>query len=137
MSESNSGSTPDPAGARPVGGPPNGAQRYGYPATPGGAGPGQDADPGRVLGIIGLVLAFVVSIAGIVVSAIALQESRRAGHSNGFAMAGLILSIVFTVIGLAVAVIAVFAVIATLQQCAALGPGMHQLGNGLTFTCGR
>jgi hypothetical protein len=135
MSESNGDLTPDPAGSRPVTGPPNGAEQGGYPVPPGSAGPGANADPGRTLGIIGLVLAFVVSIAGIVVSAIALQESRRAGYSNGFALAGLILSIVFTVVGLVIAAVVGFGIIAALQQCAALGPGVHQLGNGLTFTC--
>jgi hypothetical protein len=137
MSGSNSGPGPDPAAARPLSGHPGGDHSYNYPAQPGTAGPGVDADPGRTLGIIGLVLAFVVSVAGIIVSAIALRESRRAGYSNGFALAGLILSIVFTVVGLVVAVIVVTAVVAALQQCAALGPGVHQLGNGLNFTCGR
>jgi hypothetical protein len=138
MSESSSDPGPDPAAARPVSGTPDGVQNYGYAEPPGGVAPlGPNADPGRTLGIIGLVLAFVASIAGIIVSAIALRESRRAGYSNGFAIAGLILSIVFSVVGLIIAIFVVFGIIATLQQCAALGPGVHQLGNGLTFTCGR
>jgi hypothetical protein len=138
MSESNSDPGPDPAAARPVSGAANGAQGYGYPPPSGSAGPpGPNADPGRTLGIIGLVLAFVASVAGIIVSAIALRESRQAGYSNGFAIAGLILSIVFSVVGLIIAIFVVFGAFAALQQCAALGPGIHQLGNGLTFTCGR
>jgi hypothetical protein len=138
MSETNGDPGPDPAAARPVSGRPNGAQGYGHPAPPGSYGPpGPNADPGRTLGIVGLVLAFVASIAGIIVSAIALRESRRAGYPNGFAIAGLILSIVFSVVGLIIAILLVFGIIAALQQCATLGPGVHQLGNGVTFNCGR
>ena len=56
-------------------------------------------DPGKTLGIVGFVLAFVFAIAGIVVSAIAKKKSREAGFDNQLAKWGLILSIVFTVLG--------------------------------------
>jgi preprotein translocase subunit SecG len=56
-------------------------------------------DPGKTLGIVGFVLAFVFAVAGIVVSAIARKKSREAGFDNQLAKWGLILSIVFTAIG--------------------------------------
>ena len=45
-------------------------------------------DPGKTLGIVGFVLAFVFSIAGIVVSAIAKKRSREAGYDNQLAKWG-------------------------------------------------
>jgi len=56
-------------------------------------------DPGKTLGIVGFVLAFVFAIAGIVVSAIARKKSKEAGFDNQLAKWGLILSIVFTALG--------------------------------------
>ena len=104
-------------------------------AAPTQAGYAPPADPGKTLGIVGFVLAFVVSLAGIIVSAIALSKSRKAGYPNGFALAGLILSIVFFVVGIIIAIFVLIAVFAVIQECATLGNGVHQLSNGSTFTC--
>jgi hypothetical protein len=76
---------------------------YGAPQAPQSAPPVQNygapiEDPGKTLGIVGFVLAFFVSIAGIVVSAIARKKSREAGFDNQLAKWGLILSIIFTVL---------------------------------------
>jgi len=61
----------------------------------------QEGDyPGKTLGIVGLVFAFVFALAGIIISAIALNQSKQAGFKNTPAKVGLILSIIFTVIGL-------------------------------------
>lgn len=74
-----------------------------YPSAPQAPAPQYGGapveDPGKTLGIVGLVLAFVFSIAGIVVSAIARKQSREAGFDNQLAKWGLILSIVFTALG--------------------------------------
>ena len=73
-------------------------------------------DPGKTLGIVGFVLAFVFAIAGIVVSAIAKKKSREAGFENDLAKWGLILSIVFTVltvVGVILYVVLIAAVVAT------------------------
>lgn len=62
-------------------------------------------DPGKVLGIVGFALAMgslvlsdgmIFAIAGIIVSAIGLNKSKKEGFNNGFAKAGLITSIVVT-----------------------------------------
>lgn len=52
--------------------------------------------PGRTLGIVGFVLAFVFAPAGIAVSAVALSESKKVGYDNVLGKWGLWLSIAFT-----------------------------------------
>jgi hypothetical protein len=52
--------------------------------------------PGRTMGIVGFILAFVMAPAGIVVSAMALSQSKKAGAPNALGTWGLWLSIVFT-----------------------------------------
>jgi hypothetical protein len=56
--------------------------------------------PGKTLGIVGLVLAIVLPLVGIVVSAIARSQSKNAGYENNLAKIGLIVGIVLTVLGL-------------------------------------
>ena len=53
---------------------------------------------GKTLGIVGLVLAFVFSLAGLIVSIIARNQSKAAGVTNTPANVGLVLSIVFLVL---------------------------------------
>lgn len=63
-----------------------------YPAYPAYA----PEPPGKTMGIVGFVLAFVIAPAGIVVSAMALSESKKAGVDNPLGKWGLWLSIIFT-----------------------------------------
>jgi hypothetical protein len=65
--------------------------------------------PGKTLGIVGLVLAIVAPVVGIIVSAIARSQSKNAGFDNKLAKIGLIVGIVLTVL-IVVLYIAVFAV---------------------------
>lgn len=55
-------------------------------------------DPAKTLGIVGLVLAIVAPVIGIIVSAIALSQSKKAGFENKMAKIGLIIGIVLTVV---------------------------------------
>jgi hypothetical protein len=96
--------------------------------------PQAGVNPGRTLGIVGFILAFFVSPAGIIVSAIGLVRSRRAGQKNGLALAGLILSIVFLILTIVLVVAVVGATVALLNQCADLGGGVQQI-NGVSVTC--
>ncbi|MDB5161584.1 MAG: hypothetical protein JWM52_92 [Candidatus Saccharibacteria bacterium] len=59
----------------------------------------QREDPGKTLGIVGFVLAFFVSLAGLIVSAIGYTRSKRAGFKNGLALAGIIISSINFVFG--------------------------------------
>ena len=154
MSELNGGPTPSPSDGRPpvtppvppapaagptVPAPPRApdayaqlAATYAQPA-PAYAQPAA-VNPGRTLGIVGFILAFFVSPAGIIVSAIGLSKSRKSGNKNGLALAGLILSIVFFIIAIAVTAVLVGAAVEVLNQCAGLGGGVQQI-NGVTVTC--
>lgn len=48
-------------------------------------------DPGKGLGIAGFITSFFVSIVGLILSSIALSKSKKAGHSNGLAIAGIVI----------------------------------------------
>jgi hypothetical protein len=82
------------------------------PAPAPAPGPAPVAD-GKTLGIVGLVLAFVFSLAGLIVSIIARNQSKAAGVENTPATIGIIVSIIGLVIGV-IAIIANIALFATL-----------------------
>ena len=94
---------------------------------------------GKTLGIVGLVLAFLIPLAGLIVSIVARGQSKKAGVPNTPAKVGLILSIIFMILGLIFTIVFVaggatlFGGIAA--ACAELGPGVHEVG-GVTYTCG-
>ena len=81
----------DQAPPPPGGGTPYGAPQYGGP-------PAQD--PGRTMGIVGLVLAIFCNLIGLVVSIIAFNKSKQAGFKNNIARAGILVGAVLFVIGL-------------------------------------
>ena len=83
----------DQAPPPPGGGNPYGAPQYGGP-------PAQD--PGRTMGIVGLVLAIFCNLIGLVVSVIAFNKSKQAGFKNNIALAGIIVGAVLFVVGLIV-----------------------------------
>jgi hypothetical protein len=93
---------------------------------------------GKTLGIVGLVLAFLFSLAGLIVSIIARNQSKRAGVPNGPATAGIIISIIGLVLGLIwiiVAIVGGAALFGNLAQvCATYGPGIWEI-DGVTYTC--
>jgi hypothetical protein len=108
---------------------PSGQQQPGpYPSQ-------QVVNPGQTLGIVGLVLAFIATPVGLVLSIIGLQKSKKAGMKNGTALAGIVISAVFMVVGVLVGILMVVGASLMVQQCAQLGPGVHQV-NGSTITCG-
>ena len=81
------------------------------PAPTPAAGPAPVSD-GKTLGIVGLVLAFVFSLAGLIVSIIANNQSKAAGVQNTPAKVGIVLSIIFLVLGV-IAIIAQIALFST------------------------
>ena len=78
--------------------PPGGGNPYGAPQY--GGQPAQD--PGRTLGIVGLVLAIFCNLIGLVVSIIAFNKSKAAGFKNNIALAGIVVGAVLFVIGIIV-----------------------------------
>ena len=55
--------------------------------------------PGKTLGIVGLILVFFTNFIGLIVSAVALNQSKQAGYKNTPAKVGVILGIVFVALG--------------------------------------
>lgn len=95
------------------------------------------AAPGKTLGIVGFILALLgpLTFVGLILSIIAFVQSRKANVPNGLALAGIIIGAVGTLIGVALIAAGIVGAGALLQQCAELGPGVHQV-NGITITCG-
>lgn len=103
------------------------------PAAPSAAAPA--AAPGKVLGIVGLILAIVwpFQLIGVILSFVARAQSKAAGLPNKPAVAGIIIgliiivgTILFFVIGGA----------ALFSACAGLEPGTYPIDGGGTLTCG-
>jgi uncharacterized membrane protein YdbT with pleckstrin-like domain len=95
--------------------------------------------PGRTLGIVGLVLAVLAPLVGLILSTIAKSQSKRAGVTNGPATAGIWVSIVLMVLTLVIIGVTVAmsmtAVGAAVEMCNQLGEGVHEI-EGVTYTCG-
>lgn len=105
-----SDATPPPASPEPSYTPPPAA-------TPAYSAPAAGA-PAKTntLAIVGLILAFVFSLAGLIVSIIARGQIKRTGEGGaGLALAGIIISIVGIVIG-AIVIIANIALFAALSS---------------------
>jgi len=99
--------------------------------------------PGKTLGIVGLVLSciFFVGISvlvGLILSIVALVQSRKAGYKNGPALAGIIISGALIVIGIIVGIIlgvTLGALAAHMAEvCNQYGPGTWDV-NGARYTC--
>lgn len=105
---------------------------YGMPGGYGG-GYGQPPveNPGRTLGIVGLVCSIIwpISIVGLVISIIAMVKSRKAGMGNGFALAGIIIGVIGVITGI-IAIIGLIALIPFSQEviefCQTAGPGPQE-----------
>jgi hypothetical protein len=97
--------------------------------------PPQQHDPGRTLGIVGLVLSFFTALIGMIISIVAFRSSKKAGFKNTPALIGIIVGAVVTVITV-ISIIAAVALGAAAMKsaCSQLGPGVHNI-NGTTITC--
>ena len=113
------------------------APQYNAPqgGTPGYSAPAQD--PGKTMGIVGLVLSFLgcLSIVGLILSIIAFNKSKKAGYKNGVALAGIIVGAIMLVISIVVGIIIGVTTSAVLEKGAELVPGTH-FEDGVTYTCG-
>ncbi len=96
-------------------------------------------NPGKTLGIVALIASFFISLLGLILGIVALNQSKKAGFKNGPAKAAIILSIIFMVLTVIAIVLAVTlgaaAVNAAAEMCAELGAGTHEV-EGITYTCG-
>ncbi len=91
--------------------------------------------PGKTLGIVGLILSFFSGPLGLIISAVARSQSKKAGFKNTPATVGIVIGLLST-IGIVIAIVGgVIGGSALLAQCGDLGPGEHVLDNGVTITC--
>ena len=104
---------PDPAAQQPA------------PAAPAAPAAAPATYPGKTLGIVGLIVSFFVAIVGLILSAIALSQSKKAGYKNTPAKVGLILGIVFSVLWILFWILwgALFATI--VANCPEVAPGQY------------
>lgn len=90
---------------QPYGGQPAQQSPYGQP-QPQYGGYGQAEPRWNVLAIVGFVLSFIVTIAGLVVSIIAYVQIRKTGDKGrGLALAGIIISAVFIVLSIVFSIV--------------------------------
>lgn len=92
-------------------------------------------NPGKTLGLVGLILAFPLQLIGLIVSIVALRKSKKAGFKNPAAIWGIIVGLVGTITVAIIIAVAVAAISATAAFCADNGPGVFD-NNGVTITCG-
>ncbi|MDQ1216824.1 MULTISPECIES: DUF4190 domain-containing protein [Microbacterium] len=97
MTDPNNPSAPQPPAYQPPAYPTSSSDAsYGNPNAP---------IPGKTLGIVAFVLSFFAQLIGLILGIVALVQSKKAGHKNGFALAAIIISSVLLVIGVVVAIV--------------------------------
>ncbi|MBN6190566.1 DUF4190 domain-containing protein [Microbacterium sufflavum] len=112
-----------------------------YPPPPGPAAPGAygqtapASPPGRVLSIVGLVLAFLLPPIGLILSIIAAVQLGKAHAPKGLAIAGIIVGAVLTILEIIGIILLVTVFAGIFGMCAELGPGVWEVG-GVTYRCG-
>lgn len=122
--------TPEPAAPPAYSSAPPAAPAYGQPQyaaapPPQYGAPASTTIPGRTMGIVAFILSFFVQLIALILGIVALVQSKKAGHKNGFALAAIIISAVLMVLG----VILFFAIVIplltfsseALQACQAVG----------------
>ena len=99
---------------------------------------GRNAGGSRTLGIVGLVFAFLISPVGLVISIIAMLKARKSGSRNGFALAGIIVGIIGTIL-LAIGAFALMSLVPNFvelaEQCEGLASGTMVTVGGAEVAC--
>lgn len=75
--------------------------------------------PGKTLGIVAFVLSFFLQLVALILGIVALVQSRKAGRSNGWAIAAIIISAIGLVIGTIVFFTLILPSISAAATCAA------------------
>lgn len=92
-------------------------------------------NPGKKLGVIGLILAFPFNVIGLIVSIVALRKSKKAGFKNLAAVWGIVVGLLGTIAIAILIIVSVGAIATTAAFCAENGAGVFE-NNGITITCG-
>ncbi|QCQ18018.1 MULTISPECIES: hypothetical protein [Microbacterium] len=77
--------------------------------------PGVDY-PGKTLGVVGLVVAIFFNVIGLIISAIAFNQSKKAGYKNTPALVGIIIGAVLFGLGVILWIIAIVAGVAAVNM---------------------
>ncbi|MFD6054589.1 DUF4190 domain-containing protein [Agromyces sp. NPDC060279] len=72
--------------------------------------------PGKTLGIVGLVLAIITPLIGLIISAVAQSQSKKAGYPNGLAKAGVIVGSILTALGVIFFIIYIVIIVAAVNS---------------------
>ena len=56
--------------------------------------------PGKTLGIVGLILAIIMPLVGLIISIVAQSQSKKAGYPNTMAKVGVIVGAILVVLGI-------------------------------------
>ena len=127
---------PPPASAPTWDTAPGAAPAYGYPAPAAPAYPQPEpTPPGRVLSIVGLVLAFVAAPIGLILSIVAVVKLGKAGQPKGLAIAGIIIGAILTIAGIIGIILFATVIAGLIGMCAELGTGVWEV-DGVTYRCG-
>lgn len=96
-------------------------------------------NPGKGLGIAGLIISFFIGLLGLILSIVALSKSKKAGMGNGVAVAGIIVGALSTLGQIIAGIFIILAVIgaaAITKQCQDAGGAGHTVTSGSTvFYC--
>ena len=72
--------------------------------------------PGKTLGVVGLIVAIFFNLIGLIISAIALSQSKKAGYKNTPALVGVIIGAILLAVGILVSIIFGAAIIAAISS---------------------
>lgn len=105
-------------------------------ATTPPAAPLQGVNPGKGLGIGSLITSILgLGLVGVILGAIGLSKSKKAGMSNGLAIAGIVLGVLGMIVGLLFAVVAFNGIAELANACAEAVGGTVTLDNGTVVNC--
>ncbi|MFF2272357.1 DUF4190 domain-containing protein [Agromyces sp. NPDC058136] len=92
--------------------------------------------PGKTLGIVGFVLALVggLNLVGLILSWVALAQSKKAGVKNPLALAGVIIGGAGVLCAVILLALAAGSFVDLFQTCGRLGSGVHEIGDAV-YTC--
>jgi uncharacterized membrane protein len=100
------------------------------------AAPAPASVPGKTLGLVAIPVAIFFSLIGIILGFVAKSQSKKAGYKNTPATIAIVIGFLVLIGSIIAVVVAVAGASALFAQCADLGPGIHELDNGVTVTCG-
>ncbi|MBF0672191.1 MAG: hypothetical protein IR160_06365 [Salinibacterium sp.] len=98
------------------------------------AEPLPEKDPGKVLGIVGIVVALGVGIVGIVLGLLSYRKSRAVGYGGGFGMTAMIVGAITTVL-LGTQLFLMASGMGIGGACDGRKAGVYELDNGTTISC--